>query len=149
MYKLCVFVGFHSVLGGLKTSGLTAFCSSFPFYHFVEFVAFAAPLLSEAEVKNQLDMAAQTTFSVEMFPVGVSMMDEGRNLSDVPRDALPAPQLVMLANVAAVTAAEGGGGCENGAGDEKEMMELKTVGSSYSDSEDENVIRSESATTSK
>uniref|UniRef100_A0A3Q0T0H5 RE1-silencing transcription factor n=1 Tax=Amphilophus citrinellus TaxID=61819 RepID=A0A3Q0T0H5_AMPCI len=48
-------------------------------------------------------------------------------------NTLPAPQLVMLANVAAVTAAEGGGGCDG----EKEMMELKTVGGSYSDSEDE------------
>lgn len=83
-------------------------------------------------------MAAQTVFSVEMCPV----MEDGQSLSDMPRNTLPAPQLVMLANVAA---AEGGGGsggsCDGGAADEKEMMELKTVGSSYSDSEDESIIR--------
>lgn len=86
-------------------------------------------------------MAAQTVFSVEMFPVGVSLMEDGQSLSDMPRNTLPAPQLVMLANVAAVTAAEGGNGGEGSGADEKEMMELKTVGSSYSDSEDENIIR--------
>ncbi|XP_042349073.1 RE1-silencing transcription factor [Plectropomus leopardus] len=83
-------------------------------------------------------MAAQTVFSVGMFPVGVSVMDDGQ--SDVPGNTLPAPQLVMLANVAAVTAAEGGGG-DGSAADEKEMMELKTVGCSYSDSEEESIIR--------
>uniref|UniRef100_A0A3Q0T0A7 RE1-silencing transcription factor n=1 Tax=Amphilophus citrinellus TaxID=61819 RepID=A0A3Q0T0A7_AMPCI len=74
-------------------------------------------------------MAAQPVFSLDMFPVGVPLMEDGQNLSDMPRNTLPAPQLVMLANVAAVTAAEGGGGCDG----EKEMMELKTVGGSYSD----------------
>ncbi|XP_074505619.1 RE1-silencing transcription factor [Sebastes fasciatus] len=83
-------------------------------------------------------MAAQTVFSVEMFPVGVSLMEDAQ--SDMPRNTLPAPQLVMLANVAAVTAAEGSGG-DGSAADEKEMMELKTVGCSYSDSEEENIIR--------
>ncbi|KAG7232307.1 hypothetical protein INR49_009039 [Caranx melampygus] len=87
-------------------------------------------------------MAAQTVFSVEMFPVGVSLMEDTQSLSDMPRNMLPAPQLVMLANVAAVTASEaGGGGGDGSAADEKEMMELKTVGSSYSDSEDESIIR--------
>lgn len=76
-------------------------------------------------------------FSVEMFPV---VMEDGQSVSEAPRDTLPAPQLVMLANVAAVTAAEGGG-CDGSAADEKEMMELKTVGCSYSDSEDESIIR--------
>lgn len=85
-------------------------------------------------------MAAQTVFSVGMFPVGVSLMEDGSSLSDMPGNTLPAPQLVMLANVAAVTATEGGGG-DSSAADEKEMMELKTVGCSYSDSEEENVIR--------
>ncbi|XP_070769363.1 RE1-silencing transcription factor [Enoplosus armatus] len=85
-------------------------------------------------------MAAQTVFSVEMFPVGVSLMEDGQSLNDMPRNTLPAPQLVMLANVAAVTAAEGGG-VDGSAADEKEMMELKTVGCSYSDSEDESIIR--------
>ncbi|TKS65027.1 RE1-silencing transcription factor [Collichthys lucidus] len=88
-------------------------------------------------------MAAQTVFSVEMFPVGVSLMDDTQSLSDMPRNTLPAPQLVMLANVAAVT--EGGSGSgssgDGSAADEKEMMELKTVGCNYSDSEDENIIR--------
>ncbi|TKS65017.1 RE1-silencing transcription factor [Collichthys lucidus] len=88
-------------------------------------------------------MAAQTVFSVEMFPVGVSLMDDTQSLSDMPRNTLPAPQLVMLANVAAVT--EGGSGTgssgDGSAADEKEMMELKTVGCNYSDSEDENIIR--------
>lgn len=87
-------------------------------------------------------MSAQTVFSVEMFPVGVSLMEDGQSLNDMPRNTLPAPQLVMLANVAAVTASEGGsGGCDGSAADEKEMMELKTVGCSYSDSEDESIIR--------
>lgn len=80
-------------------------------------------------------MAAQTAFSPEMFPVGVSLMEEGQS------HTLPAPQLVMLANVAAVTSAEGGC-CDGSVADEKEMMELKTVGCSYSDSEDESIIRS-------
>ncbi|XP_029368180.1 RE1-silencing transcription factor B-like [Echeneis naucrates] len=87
-----------------------------------------------------MDMATPTAFSVEMFPVGVSLMEDGQTLSDMPRNTLPAPQLVMLANVAAVTASEGNG-CEGAAADEKEMMELKTVGSSYSDSEDDSIIR--------
>ncbi|XP_014906020.1 RE1-silencing transcription factor [Poecilia latipinna] len=84
-------------------------------------------------------MATQTMFSAGMFPVGVSLVEDGAGLSDLPRDTLPAPQLVMLANVAAVTAAEGGDG--GSMADEKEMMELKTVGCGYSDSEDEGVIR--------
>lgn len=84
-------------------------------------------------------MAAEAEFSAEMFPVSGSLMEDGQSLSDLPRNP-PAPQLVMLANVAAVTAAEGGGG-DGSVADEKEMMELKTVGCAYSDSEDENIIR--------
>lgn len=76
--------------------------------------------------------------SVGVLPVGVSLA-EAQGLSDVPRDMLPAPQLVMLANVAAVAES---GGRDSSVADEKEMVELKTVGCSYSDSEDENVIRS-------
>ncbi|XP_063732242.1 RE1-silencing transcription factor isoform X2 [Eleginops maclovinus] len=64
-------------------------------------------------------MAAQMLFPV--FPADGAQSD------------LPPPQLVMLANVAAVTA-------EGGAEEEKEMMELKTVGCSYSDSEEESLI---------
>lgn len=86
-------------------------------------------------------MAAQTVFSVGMFPVGVSLMEDSPSLSDMPGNTLPAPQLVMLANVAAVTAAEGSGGGDGSATDEKEMVELKTVGCSYSDSEEESIIR--------
>lgn len=86
-------------------------------------------------------MAAQTVFSVGMFPVGVSLMEDAQSLSDMPGNTLPAPQLVMLANVAAVTTGEGGSG-EGSAADEKEMMELKTVGCNYSDSEDDSIIRS-------
>lgn len=87
------------------------------------------------------NMAAQTVFSVGMVPVGVSLMEDGPSLSDMPGSTLPAPQLVMLANVAAVTAAEGSGGVDGNATDEKEMVELKTVGCSYSDSEEESIIR--------
>uniref|UniRef100_A0A3B5QBQ3 RE1-silencing transcription factor n=1 Tax=Xiphophorus maculatus TaxID=8083 RepID=A0A3B5QBQ3_XIPMA len=86
-------------------------------------------------------MATQTMFSAGMYPVGVSLAEDGPGLSDLPRNTLPAPQLVMLANVAAVTAAEGGDG--GSMADEKEMMELKTVGCGYSDSEDEGLIRCE------
>lgn len=70
------------------------------------------------------------------FPVGVSLED-GPGLSDMPGNSIPAPQLVMLANIAAAE----GGGADGSTADEKEMMELKTVGGSYSDSEDESVIR--------
>ncbi|KAM6923408.1 RE1-silencing transcription factor [Xenentodon cancila] len=85
-------------------------------------------------------MAAQTVFSAGVYPADVSLSEEGPGLGGLPRNMLPAPQLVMLANVAAVTAAEAGGG-DGSVADEKEMMELKTVGSNYSDSEDESVIR--------
>lgn len=94
---------------------------------------------------DKLKMAAQTAFSVEMFPVGVPLMEGSPNISDMPKDTPPAPQLVMLANVAAVTAVGETGGCDGSTADEKEMMELKTVSSSYSDSEDEGVIRSVSS----
>lgn len=74
-----------------------------------------------------------TTFSA----AALSLMDNSPNLSDMHENAPPAPQLVMLANVAAVTAADGA----DGALDEKEMMELKTVGSSYLDSDEDNSSR--------
>ncbi|XP_056139347.1 RE1-silencing transcription factor [Lampris incognitus] len=85
-------------------------------------------------------MAAQTMFSMGMFPVGTPIMEDNQSLSELPRNHLPVPQLVMLANVAAVTSAEAGG-CDSSVADEKEMMELKTVGCNYSDSEDESIIR--------
>ncbi|TWW55505.1 RE1-silencing transcription factor [Takifugu flavidus] len=80
-------------------------------------------------------MAAQTMFSAG--PLGMSLMDNSPTLCDLHENAPPPPQLVMLANVAAVTAADGDGG----ALDEKEMMELKTVGSSYLDSDEDNGSR--------
>lgn len=70
----------------------------------------------------------------------------------LPLGLYPALQLVMLANVATVTAegggtivstvtAEGGGVCSEGGG-AKEMMELQTVGGTFSDDdEDDNIIR--------
>lgn len=81
-------------------------------------------------------MTAQTIFSAGTL--GVSLMDSSPNLSDMHENTPPAPQLVMLANVAAVTAADGGDGS---ALDEKEMMELKTVGSSYLDSDEDSGSR--------
>ncbi|XP_061690399.1 RE1-silencing transcription factor [Syngnathoides biaculeatus] len=76
-------------------------------------------------------MAAPSVFSMETFP----LMDD-----DVRSSA--APQLVMLANVAAVAAVDGGGALAEGSvADDKEMMELKTVPCGYSDSEDESVVR--------
>ncbi|XP_058505443.1 RE1-silencing transcription factor isoform X1 [Solea solea] len=84
---------------------------------------------------DELNMAAQT-FSDEM-----SLMEDSHSLSDMSKNTPPAPQLLMLANVAAVTAVGEGGGGDGSTADEKEMMELKTVGCSYSDSEDESVIR--------
>lgn len=80
-------------------------------------------------------MAAQTMFSAGTL--GVSLMDNSPTLSDMHENVPPPPQLVMLANVAAVTAADGDGS----ALDEKEMMELKTVGSSYLDSDEDNSSR--------
>lgn len=74
-------------------------------------------------------MAAQTLFPAA--PLG--LMDTGPGLCEL-HSTPPPPQLVMLANVAAVAAADGDGS----APDEKEMMELKTVGSSYLDSDEDN-----------
>ncbi|XP_029626741.1 RE1-silencing transcription factor [Salmo trutta] len=78
-------------------------------------------------------MASQTVYpmGLVMFStsVGMPMAEDAQGLAELPHNELPAPQLVMLANVACENPAEG-----------KEMMELQTVGS-YSDSEDENIIR--------
>ncbi|KAM4621463.1 RE1-silencing transcription factor isoform 2-T2 [Polymixia lowei] len=84
-------------------------------------------------------MAGRTVFAVGMLPVGVPVMEDPQSMSELPRNNLPVPQLVMLANVAAVSSMEGTS-CDNSMADEKEMMELKTVGCSYSDSEDDNII---------
>ncbi|KAI1888326.1 hypothetical protein AGOR_G00183860 [Albula goreensis] len=96
-------------------------------------------------------MAAQTVYpmGVVMFtpltsvPVGGGEGHGVTAVTDLPRTDLAAPQLVMLANVALTS--EGGGGSPGSGGcdyapEEKQMVELKTVGSgSYSDSEDENL----------
>ncbi|XP_077388729.1 RE1-silencing transcription factor [Festucalex cinctus] len=66
-------------------------------------------------------------FSLEGFP----LLEEAARAS-------AAPQLVMLANVAAVAAADV---AEGSVADDKEMMELKTVACAYSDSEDDAVVR--------
>ncbi|XP_053734680.1 RE1-silencing transcription factor [Synchiropus splendidus] len=68
-------------------------------------------------------MAAPALFSVE-FPVGC------------PSPCDPPPQLVMLATVAAAE-----GLTDSGAPNQKEMMELQTVGSDLLDSEEESSIR--------
>ena len=89
-------------------------------------------------------MATRAMFPAGVFSVGGEMMeDEGPGLSELPGNTLPVPQLVMLANAATVvgggdSAGEDGGSCD-GLAEEKDMVELKTVGCSYSDSEGESV----------
>ena len=83
-------------------------------------------------------------FPAGVFSVGGEMVeDEGPSLSDLPGNNLPVPQLVMLANAATAvggmeSAAEDGASCD-GLTEEKDMVELKTVGCTYSDSEGESV----------
>ncbi|KAG5845504.1 hypothetical protein ANANG_G00139840 [Anguilla anguilla] len=89
-------------------------------------------------------MAAQMVYPVGVVMltplVGVPMGGEEHGVTELPRSELAAPQLVMLANVALTS--EGGGGCDHSS-EEKQMVELKTVGSScYSDSEDEGLAHS-------
>ncbi|XP_041707287.1 RE1-silencing transcription factor [Coregonus clupeaformis] len=78
-------------------------------------------------------MASQTVYPMGLVmystSAGMPMVEDAQGLAELPHNELPAPQLVMLANVACENPTEG-----------KEMMELQTVGS-YSDSEDENIIR--------
>lgn len=73
-------------------------------------------------------MAAPAMFS--SLAVGVSLEEAAGPGSPGPAPG-PAPQLVLLASVAA--AADAGG--------DKEMMELKTVGGNYWESEEESSIR--------
>ncbi|XP_066497844.1 RE1-silencing transcription factor isoform X2 [Hoplias malabaricus] len=87
-------------------------------------------------------MAAQTVFPVVsgifVPSCGIPLPEDGHDLTELPRTDLPAPQLVMLANVALTS--ESPPGDYNA--EEKQMVELKNVGcSNYSDSEDENVVR--------
>ena len=91
-------------------------------------------------------MATRAMFPAGVFSVGGEMMeDEGPGLSELPGNNLPVPQLVMLANAATAVggaesaAEEGAGDDDDGLVEEKEMVELKTVGCSYSDSEGESV----------
>ncbi|CAL8300632.1 unnamed protein product [Arctogadus glacialis] len=89
-------------------------------------------------------MATRAMFPAGVFSVGGEMVeDEGPSLSDLPGINLPVPQLVMLANAATAvggmdSAAEDGASCD-GLTEEKDMVELKTVGCTYSDSEGESV----------
>ncbi|KAK6493357.1 RE1-silencing mRNAion factor B-like [Huso huso] len=80
-------------------------------------------------------MAAHIGHSIgaSMFSstIGMPLSEDLYGLNDLPKTDLPAPQLVMLANVA-LTAEVGGGEYQN---EDKQMAELKTVGNSLSDSE--------------
>ncbi|XP_060748602.1 RE1-silencing transcription factor [Tachysurus vachellii] len=81
-------------------------------------------------------MASQTAFSLcmDVFVTsdGASLPEESE-VNAIPGSELPAPQLVMLANVALHT--------DSPPEEEKQMAELKNVGCcGYSDSEDENEL---------
>ncbi|KAK1175671.1 RE1-silencing transcription factor A-like [Acipenser oxyrinchus oxyrinchus] len=80
-------------------------------------------------------MAAQIGHSIgaSMFSstIGMPLSEDMYGLNELPKTNLPAPQLVMLANVALTAEV---GGCEY-LNEDKQMAELKTVGNSLSDSE--------------
>lgn len=82
-------------------------------------------------------MASQTAFNLctDVFVTsGDASLPKEPDVNTVSGTELAVPQLVMLANVALNT--------ESPAEEEKQMVELKNVGCcSYSDSEDENVVR--------
>ncbi|KAI4891839.1 hypothetical protein NFI96_008028 [Prochilodus magdalenae] len=92
-------------------------------------------------------MAIKASYLISglMFPAGIyvpsrgiPLPEDGHELPELPRTDLPAPQLVMLANVALTSEPSPG----EYSVEEKQMVELKNVAcSSYSDSEDENVVR--------
>ncbi len=86
-------------------------------------------------------MSAQTVYPAAagiFMPVGIPLPEVGHDLPELPRNDVAAPQLVMLANV--VVSSEASSSDYNA--EEKQMVELKTVGcSNYSDSEEEGVIR--------
>lgn len=72
------------------------------------------------------------------MPGGIPLPEVGHDLPELPRNDVVAPQLVMLANV--VVSSEASSSDYNA--EEKQMVELKTVGcNNYSDSEEEGVIR--------
>jgi len=117
-----------------------------------EYLPPAWPTTTNTQTRSQrathFSSMAKAMFPTGVFSVGGEMMeDEGSSLSELP-GSLPVPQLVMLANAAmtvggAESAAEEEGGSCDGLveveEEEKEMVELKTVGCSYSDSEGESV----------
>ncbi|XP_066576557.1 RE1-silencing transcription factor isoform X2 [Amia ocellicauda] len=84
-------------------------------------------------------MAAQTVHPVGVFssPVGIPLSGEVQGLTELSRTEMAAPQLVMLANVALTSEVNN---CEYMV-EEKQMVELKTVGSTFSDSEEEDIVR--------
>ncbi|XP_016422481.1 RE1-silencing transcription factor [Sinocyclocheilus rhinocerous] len=86
-------------------------------------------------------MSAQTVYPATagiFMPVGIPLPEVGHDLPELPRNDVVAPQLVMLANV--VVSSEASSSDYNA--EEKQMVELKTVGcNNYSDSEEEGVIR--------
>ncbi len=86
-------------------------------------------------------MSAQTLYPAAagiFMPVGIPLPEVGHDLPELPRNDVVAPQLVMLANV--VLSSEASSSDYNA--EEKQMVELKTVGcNNYSDSEEEGVIR--------
>ncbi|KAI2657049.1 RE1-silencing transcription factor [Labeo rohita] len=86
-------------------------------------------------------MSAQTVYPATAgiyMPVGIPLPEVGHDLPELPRNDVAAPQLVMLANV--VVSSETSSSDYNA--EEKQMVELKTVGcNNYSDSEEEGVIR--------
>ncbi|XP_051774278.1 RE1-silencing transcription factor [Ctenopharyngodon idella] len=86
-------------------------------------------------------MSAQTVYPATsgiFMPVGIPLPEVGHDLPELSRNDVAAPQLVMLANV--VVSSETSSSDYNA--EEKQMVELKTVGcNNYSDSEEEGVIR--------
>nr|XP_055033630.1 RE1-silencing transcription factor [Misgurnus anguillicaudatus] len=86
-------------------------------------------------------MSAQTIYSstagIFMPTVGIPLPEVGHDLPELPRNDVVAPQLVMLANVV-LSSETSASDCN---AEEKQMFELITVGSNYSDSDEEGVVR--------
>ncbi|XP_043112831.1 RE1-silencing transcription factor [Puntigrus tetrazona] len=82
-------------------------------------------------------MSAQTVYPAAAG-IFMPLPEVGHDLPELPRNDVVAPQLVMLANV--VVSSEASSSDYNA--EEKQMVELKTVGcNNYSDSEEEGVVR--------
>ncbi|XP_057205292.1 RE1-silencing transcription factor [Triplophysa rosa] len=87
-------------------------------------------------------MSAQTVYpstAVMFMPgVGIPLPEVSHDLPELSQNEVAAPQLVMLANVV-ISSETSPSDCN---AEEKQMFELKTVGSSnYSDSDEEGVVR--------